>query len=318
MDNFKDAGRFHLNADAIRQASADRWPEILRTFGLTEIQTDTRTRSTGTSCPLCGGHDRYSFKSAEDGSWACRHCGGGDGFSFLMRLNHWTFPETLQQVFDLVLHHIRPNPPVSNTPPKNKEPVTNQELHKKMLRQWENARPWTGTDSHPYAIRKQLSGTFLKQCRLLNDWLYVPLKNIDGQLISWQRFSPYPAIRNGESKYPRFFAKGVLTKGGMLAWGPMSFHILLTESISSADACYQLRHRSCGTACAFSASQLPHIAALLRGKYPESEIVLCGDNDQPGRQGVNQALETVPGCTYSYPPEGTTDWNDVLTDGVRS
>ncbi len=88
---------------AVKGAAFGQWPFILQQLvGLTDLQVDTRTRSTGTACPHCGGHDRYSFKSADNGDWACRHCSGGDGFDLLMKCHGWSFPEAVNRVAGLL------------------------------------------------------------------------------------------------------------------------------------------------------------------------------------------------------------------------
>lgn len=52
-----------------------------------------------TSCPMCGGKDRWRLDDKEgNGSWICSHCGAGDGFHLLQHLNGWSFQESAKYV----------------------------------------------------------------------------------------------------------------------------------------------------------------------------------------------------------------------------
>jgi putative DNA primase/helicase len=57
-------------------------------------------------CPSCGGTDRFRFDDLDGrGTWFCNQCGGkkgsggaGDGLSLIMRINGWSFTQTLNAV----------------------------------------------------------------------------------------------------------------------------------------------------------------------------------------------------------------------------
>ena len=57
-----------------------KWEGILAAAGV-----DPALLGEGKACPACGGDDRFSFFGRADGFWLCRQCnpGGGDGFKLL-------------------------------------------------------------------------------------------------------------------------------------------------------------------------------------------------------------------------------------------
>jgi len=78
-------------------------------------------RNKHTSCPVCGGRDRFRFDDKGYGAWYCNQCGSGDSFKLLMNFFGWTFPETLKQVANyLGIQAERYKRP--STPSKAKKP----------------------------------------------------------------------------------------------------------------------------------------------------------------------------------------------------
>ncbi len=56
-------------------------------------------RGKHTSCPMCGGKDRWRLDDqGGNGTWICNNCGAGDGFHLLQHLNGWTFAEAARYV----------------------------------------------------------------------------------------------------------------------------------------------------------------------------------------------------------------------------
>lgn len=72
-----------MSWEEVRDAARGRWNEILPHFGVGEEFLREKKK---TSCPWCGGTDRFEFKNREStGSFWCEQCGHGDGFEFVQR-----------------------------------------------------------------------------------------------------------------------------------------------------------------------------------------------------------------------------------------
>jgi len=105
-----------INADQ----SINRWFSILPFFGVgQEFLTGKKS-----SCPVCGGKDRFRFDNKEGrGTFYCNQCGAGDGYRLLMLLNNWEFKQAIKEVDEV----MNTNPTNTTRPPsktnysKNKE-----------------------------------------------------------------------------------------------------------------------------------------------------------------------------------------------------
>lgn len=63
-----------------KQAAKGKWDGIIK-----EILGEQAISRRHTSCPICGGTDRYRYdNNRNDGDWYCNNCGTGDGFSLIM------------------------------------------------------------------------------------------------------------------------------------------------------------------------------------------------------------------------------------------
>jgi putative DNA primase/helicase len=68
-----------------------RWPDILRSLGLL---SSAALAGRDTSCPVCGGNDRFRFSDKGFGRRFCRGCGhGGDGLRLVQTIKRVGFTE---------------------------------------------------------------------------------------------------------------------------------------------------------------------------------------------------------------------------------
>jgi hypothetical protein len=85
----------HDRLQLIKQAAADRWPEILARLGGIEPEIlDGKHHP----CPKCGGTDRFRMIDEGAGALYCNQCfskGNGDGIAAIQWVNGWDFRETL-------------------------------------------------------------------------------------------------------------------------------------------------------------------------------------------------------------------------------
>ena len=100
---------------------------------------------------------------------------------------------------------------------------------------------------------------------------------------------------------------------------------LVAEGYSTACSCYETS--GAATVVAFDCGNLSHVVRQLREKYPNSEIIICGDNDShrednPGKAAAIQAAIEF-GCKVALPhfpqdgneelvPQNLTDFNDLV------
>lgn len=89
-----------LGFNEVRQAAYGQWEAIHRTLGI-NLQTTSHRKHT--SCPACGGRDRFRVKPAyhEYGSWYCSGGGdaqAGDGFTLLCHVFGYSLADALNAV----------------------------------------------------------------------------------------------------------------------------------------------------------------------------------------------------------------------------
>ena len=145
---------------------------------------------------------------------------------------------------------------------------------------WEKAMP--AADDHPYLRRKQvqaLSGIRQREFRGVVE-LLVPVLDASGKIMSLQRILPEKPAEGTD----KIFLPGGKTAGGYFPIpakdGTKDGPLLIAEGYATAASL----HLATGNAClvAFNAGNLEAVARMARGKYPDREILICGDNDCGG------------------------------------
>ena len=279
----------------VKIAADGRWQEILQALaGLSDLQVDLKTRKTGAPCPCCGGQDRYSFKNAETGGWACRHCGGGDGWTMLQRINNWEFPQAIRAVGEyLYIDSGEPNKvnqsPIQKGPTKTdfiteQEAIAKAQEHKRKAAYawhlWTQAKP--ADPQHPYLQRKQLPPFSLKQhMHPVYGWcLLVPLFNEKGDLMNLEQINPDGLKRP---------IKGAQRQGCFYQFGQPGFTVYVAEGWSTAAAIHMGKAcRPCVLA-AMCAGNMDIVAGIARRMFLESNVVIAADHDPAGIKAAIKA-----------------------------
>jgi len=181
---------------------------------------------------------------------------------------------------------------------------------------WQAAKPVTAVSDHPYLERKRAS--VYQNVRLGHDgWLLVPMKDIDGKLWNLERIAPAkPATGTDKKGLFRGKRTGLFFTLGAIKYGDV---ILLAEGFATGNSLYQaLGHP---TVVAFNAGNLAPVAKVLKQRYPDHLIVICGDDDyrtrgNPGRSKASEAARQSGGVVAvpdfgNDRPEGATDFNDL-------
>lgn len=159
-------------------------------------------------------------------------------------------------------------------------------------------------ENHEYLKRKQIKAN---GARIANDGrLVIPLYDNDGKISSIQYIK-----HNGEKR----FLKGGKTKGCYCFIGQDedTDKIYIAEGFATGATIYE--ETSAPTVCAFSASNIPHVAESIRLKHPGLKIIIVADNDQ-GEVGKNYADQAAAktGASVIMPPE-KGDVNDFRING---
>lgn len=146
----------------------------------------------------------------------------------------------------------------------------------------------------------------------------IPMRDIMGRLRSYQVINP-----DGSKRY----AKDIETKSllHMLHNSINRYSIGIAESYVTAATCFELLGIAMVTT--FSADNLLLVALALRDKYPDSEIVVFGDNDRhlyenKGKIAADNVKKTLRlNCQVLIPPfdgypidKKYSDWNDFVRE----
>jgi len=163
---------------------------------------------------------------------------------------------------------------------------------------WNNSIP---AATHPYRAKKNIQA---HSERFYKGALVIPLYNENKEMTSVQ------FINEDGSKR---MMKGGITKACFFWVGKFKkdTEILICEGWATAASLYE--HTGFFTVVAFFAGNLKAVALVIHELYPNSSVVICGDNDAngTGQRTAKDAALAVSG-RYLIPAEEGKDWNDVL------
>ena len=183
------------------------------------------------------------------------------------------------------------------------------------------------TAEHPYLLRKQIGPHGLRvgfwPQRNLDNVLLVALTDMDGAIVNLQAIFAEPDLRTGRDK--DFLVAG-RTSGcfhqiGHVVLPPSA--LIVCEGFATGASIYeQVGHP---VLCAMSAGNLLAVAKAARERWPETQVVIAGDNDQhtasnPGLTKAIEAASAVSGrlLVPDFPSRcDGADWNDWARRGWR-
>lgn len=166
---------------------------------------------------------------------------------------------------------------------------------------------------HAYAVKKQIYSYGLRYQKD-GDLLIVPLRNIDGKIISMQAIDA-----NGGKK----FLLGSRTRGAFFSIALDNVQdntpILLGEGMATMSTIYQLTKLPC--VAAMNCHNIRPVAEALKQKFPNSPIIIMADNDHktegnPGKSAAEKASAELSLNGVILPEfddnQSGTDWNDYF------
>jgi len=167
---------------------------------------------------------------------------------------------------------------------------------------WRQSKPITRKENHPYLVTKRIQQ---HTARLYRESLVIPIHNESDQLVNLQFISPI-----GEKR----FLSGGRKRGCFHIIGDVSARILICEGFATGASLYEDSGQR--VVIAFDAGNLLPVAKNIRELSPDSEIIICGDNDFSGMgQAAAREAALSIGGKILIPPVPGQDWNDYLTGG---
>ena len=167
---------------------------------------------------------------------------------------------------------------------------------------WNRSKPITTQSEHAYLVNKRIQP---HGARLYGNALVVPINNESNELVNLQFIA-----KDGSKK----FLSGGRKRGCFHIIGDLSQRILIAEGFATGASLYEESGQR--VVIALDAGNLLPVAKNVRELSPDTEIIICGDNDLSGT-GQTTAREAAlsVGGKVLIPATPNTDWNDVLRGG---
>ncbi len=270
------------------KAARGQWPRILPALGVKVV------KNRHTSCPVCGGTDRFRFDDQEGrGTWICNQCGAGDGMDLVKKALSLSLTEAAVRVNGLT----GCLPPVDNTSAASGD-ENNEAARAAAVKQAQqlvsSAQQTTG---NAYLSRKgwpeQSCLTLAKPLKVAltvyraGD-VVVPLHDTGGQLVNVQLINAA-----GEKRT----LKGGQVKGAchVLSNGKPATRIWLTEGFATGLTVHNLTGDEVWIA--LSSVNLLSLAGLAREKHAALPLLIAADRDLngDGQAKAKQAAEASRG-----------------------
>jgi len=285
------------------KAARGQWPRILPALGVKVV------KNRHTSCPVCGGTDRFRFDDQEGrGTWICNQCGAGDGMDLVKKALSLSLTEAAARVSGLT----------GSLPPMDSTPVASAGEDNEAARAaaMKQARQLVSTaqqaTGNAYLSRKgwpeQSCLTLAKPQKVaLTAYragdLLVPLHDTAGQLVNVQLINAA-----GEKRT----LKGGQVKGAchILSTGKPAARIWLTEGYATGLTVHNLTGDEVWIA--LSSVNLLSLAGLAREKHATLPLLIAADRDLNG-DGQAKAKQAAEASRAAVPlPPVFGDWNDAF------
>jgi len=286
------------------RVAVGQWPTLLPALGITVCLNGQHT-----ACPVCGGKDRFRFDNqAGRGTWLCNQCGAGDGLALVEKALSLSTKEAAAQVAAL----LGDNPsPVITAATKQIEQDNVAARLKAVTQAQALMSKATAQTGHAYMVTKgwpdepaltlngpplRIGGETFKQ-----DDLLVPLVDGQGTVVNVQLINA--------SGNKRMLAGGQVKEAAHVFAGESHAVIWLVEGYATGLTVHNLTGDT--VYVALSANNLPALAAQLRERFPEAQLLIAADNDENGKgQAKAEEATLLCGGKAALPAE-VGDWNDV-------
>ncbi|OAT22810.1 TOPRIM and DUF927 domain-containing protein [Proteus myxofaciens] len=312
--------------DVIREVKLKangQWQNILSHLGA-EVPLNTHT-----ACPACGGKDRFRFDNKDDnGTFICNQCGSGDGLDLVQRVLGGSVTEAAYEVANIIgidtcsdippayrSHEVKAQQDALKAQQAQNQANEQIEKHKRFIERYNRAISNVQHGESDYLKAKGLHGF---EMDLLQDGsLIIPLLDAGGVITGAQTIKPNGDKRllsdssKSGSYYPINEPVNVST-------------VIIAEGLATALTCHLIQPEAYAVA-AIDAGNLIHVAKVMRTKYPDSKIIIAGDNDikpdqsNTGKLAAEKAAQAVNGVAALPPTDDKADWDDYrLSHGIEA
>ncbi|ALE23004.1 DUF927 domain-containing protein [Proteus mirabilis] len=312
--------------DVIREVKLKangQWQAILSHLGA-EVPLNTHT-----ACPACGGKDRFRFDNKDDnGTFICNQCGSGDGLDLVQKILGGSVTEAAYEVANIIgidtrsacppayrCSEIKAQQDELKAQQAEKQANEKREKHKRFIERYNRTIANVQRGGSDYLKAKGLHGF---EMDLLQDGsLIIPLLDAGGVITGAQTIKPNGDKRllsdssKSGSYYPINETVNVST-------------VIITEGLATALTCHLIQPEA-HTVAAIDAGNLIHVAKVMQVKYPESKIIIAGDNDikpdqdNTGKLAAEKAAKAVNGVAVLPPTDDKADWDDYrLSHGIEA
>lgn len=312
--------------DVIREVKLKangQWQAILSHLGA-EVPLNTHT-----ACPHCGGKDRFRFDNKDgNGTFICNQCGSGDGLDLVQRVLGVSVTEAAKEVANIIGIDTRSACPAAyrrseikvqqdelKAQQAEKQANEKREKHKRFIERYNRTIANVQRGGSDYLKAKGLHGF---EMDLLQDGsLIIPLLDAGGVITGAQTIKP-----NGDKRLLSDSAKS----GSYYPINePVNVStVIIAEGLATALTCHLIQPEA-HTVAAIDAGNLIHVAKVMRVKYPESKIIIAGDNDikpdqdNTGKLAAEKAAKAVNGVAVLPPTDDKADWDDYrLSHGIEA
>ncbi|MBO8263812.1 DUF927 domain-containing protein [Proteus mirabilis] len=312
--------------DVIREVKLKangQWQAILSHLGA-EVPLNTHT-----ACPACGGKDRFRFDNKDDnGTFICNQCGSGDGLDLVQKILGGSVTEAAYEVANIIGIDTRSACPPAyrrseikaqqdelKAQQAEKQANEKREKHKRFIERYNRTIANVYRGGSDYLKAKGLHGF---EMDLLQDGsLIIPLLDAGGVITGAQTIKP-----NGDKRLLSDSAKSG-------SYYPINetvnvSTVIITEGLATALTCHLIQPEA-HTVAAIDAGNLIHVAKVMQVKYPESKIIIAGDNDikpgqdNTGKLAAEKAAKAVNGVAVLPPTDDKADWDDYrLSHGIEA
>lgn len=299
------------NISEVSTRSRGQWPVLLQWLGITVPQNNRHG-----ACPACGGTDRFRFDDKEGrGTWFCNNCGHGDGLDLIKQVKKIDIREAASLVSDM-LNASPASLPVT-TSPARKEAAKDGKPHE----WWQRQMKQTETGDSPYLVAKVLTGYKSALTRKIiraggrefpAGSLLLPVTDVNATMTGIQIIDTEGKALLKDSKVAgRFIAAGDWPQDPPAK-------IIISEGYATALTVGMLSEG--WSLAALSKDNMKNVAVAVRSRWPDTQIILAGDNDfedgkpNKGRESAVKAALTVNGWVTLPPGRFKADWDDYRRD----
>ncbi|MCC3717067.1 toprim domain-containing protein [Rouxiella badensis] len=293
-----------LTVSHTARVAVGQWATLLPALGIT-----VGLNGQHTACPVCGGKDRFRFDNqAGRGTWLCNQCGAGDGLALVEKALSLSTKEAAAQVAALL--GDSPPPVITAATMQIEQDKVAARLKAVAQAQALVSQAITQT-GHAYLVTKgwpdepaltlngqplRIGGETFRQGDLL-----VPLVDDQGTVVNVQMINA--------SGIKRMLAGGQVKEAAHVFAGKSHAVIWLVEGYATGLTVHKLTRDA--VYVALSANNLPALAAQLRERFPEAQLLIAADNDENGKGQAKADEAALLSDSKAALPAEVGDWNDV-------